>query len=660
MKIYIRTKIALCAVLSLVQLSCNDDFLEEKKDFSGMNEETFENMQTARAYVDYMYRQFFPGGGNAPAWWDIARPDDLVRTSDEAPGRTRWNQQWAQISPTQNHAMEYIGERLSTSNRNYTYTRLKSINMFLENIEKHDGISEEDKKKLKGQMFFWRGWQYLDLMRFYGGVPIALEALNPIVGGSDAQIPRSTSAETLEQALSDFDKAIELLPGRWPDDQWGRVTSGAAAAFKGQALLLWASPQFNRSDDQARWKLAYDANKEARAILEQNGFGMWTGPWDEMWLTEVGNPEAVFIYGYNSVTTEDLDFYNGMEPNARSADAGGSPNLIPTKNTMDLFPMADGSPIGESTTYDYDLQTFYKNRDPRFYATFVYNGAAWPYAEDEDFVQWEYRWYSDGGNTSANIPGEVTGENNKPAGIYIKKWTDPNASSDDNFSRSGTDWMELRFTEVLMNIAEAATGIGQLGEAKQILMQIRERAGVENVDGSFGLANVNGRDAMFGAIIRERAVEFAYEGKRHDDLRRWLLFNDDYGTVSRLGLEPIDGIRRKGIVYVALDETGQPYVGDQDPFLNTGNGAPVIDRAPETYPAGITTQEEYLDYIYENYIEIRVKDNLDPEDFHFQWYNEYYFYGFPQDVMDSAPYLEQTQGWGGSYDPLAGELNYSN
>ncbi|WP_417361237.1 RagB/SusD family nutrient uptake outer membrane protein [Galbibacter sp.] len=660
MKIIVRTKIVLCAVLSLAVLSCSDDFLEEKKDFSGMNEETFENMQTAQAYVDYIYRQFFPGGGNAPAWWDLARANDLVKTSDEAPGRTRWNQEWAQISPTQNHAMEYIGERLSTSNRNYTYTRLKSINMFLENIELHDGISDQDKALLKGQMFFWRGWQYMDLMRFYGGVPIALKALNPIVGGTDTQIPRSTSAETLAQALSDFDKAIELLPGRWPDDQWGRVTSGAAAAFKGQALLLWASPQFNRSDDQARWQLAYDANVEAREILEQNGFGMWTGPWDEMWLTEVGNPEAVFVYGYNSVTTEDLDFYNGMEPNSRSADAGGSPNLIPTKNTMDLFPMADGKPIGESTTYDYDLQTFYKNRDPRFYATFVYNGAKWPFAEDEDFVQWEYRWYSDAGNTGANIPEEVTGENNKPAGIYIKKWTDPNASSDDNFSRSGTDWMELRFTEVLMNIAEAATGIGQMGEAKQILIQIRERAGVENTDGSYGLGDVNGRDAMFGAILNERAVEFAYEGKRHDDLRRWMLFNDDYGTVSRLGLEPISGTRRQGIVYVALDETGQPYVGDQDPFLNSGEQAPIIDREPETYPEGITTHEEYVDYLYENYFEIRVKDDLDPEDFQFQWYNEYYFYGFPQDVMDSAPYLEQTEGWGGSYNPLSGELDYNN
>lgn len=656
MNILNRYRIVLLTMTVLAVIGCSDDFLEEKRDFSGMNEETFQNYQTAQAYVDFTYRQFFPGGLNAPAWWDIARPDDLVRTSDEAPGRTRWNQEWAQISPNQNHAMEYIGERIGTSVRNYTYTRLKSINLFLANIDEQDGISEEDKAKLKGQMYFWRGWQYLDLLRFYGGVPIALEPLNPIVEGGDNQIPRSSSAETLEQALSDLDMAIDMLPGRWPDDQWGRITSGAAAAVKGQALLLWASPQFNRSDDQQRYQLAYDANVEARNILESNGFGMWMGPWDEMWETEVGNPEAVMIYGYNSVTTEDLDFYNGQEPYSRSRDSGGNPFLIPTLNTMNHFPMADGKPIGESPNYEYDLQSFYKNRDPRFYATFIYNGAKWPYAENDDFTQWEYRWYGQDGDISANIPGEVTGDGFKPAGIYIKKWTSPNSSSNSNYERNGTDWMEIRFTQVLMNVAESAIGIGRLDEGKQILMQIRERAGVENLDGMFGLADVNGRDELFGALLNERAIEFAYEGKRHDDLRRWLLFNDDYGTVSRLGLEPINGTRRQGLVYVALDENGQPYVGDEDPFL--GPNAPIVDREPESYPDGITTQEEYLDYLYENYFEVRIKDDLDPDDFQFTWYNEYYFYGFPQDVMDSAPYLEQTEGWGGSFDPLAGELNY--
>ena len=658
MNIINRTKFIACAMIGLAVMSCSDDFLEEKKDFSGMNEDVFENYETASAYVDYTYRQFFPGGGQAPAWWDIARPDDLVRSSDEAPGRTRWNQEWAQISPTQNHAMEYIGERISTSLRNYTYTRIKDINLFLTNIDEQEGISEEDKAKLKGQMYFWRGWQYLDLLRFYGGVPVLLEPQNPIISGGDNQIPRSSSAETLEQALSDLDMAIELLPGRWPDDQWGRITSGAAAAVKGQALTLWASPQFNRSDDTQRWQLAYDANVEAKTILEANGFGMWQGEWDEMWLTEVGNPEAVMIYGYNNVTTEDLDFWNGQEWTSRSRDAGGFPFLIPTKNIMDFFPMADGKPIGESPNYDYDLQKFYKNRDPRFYATFAYNGSRWPYEENQDFIQWEYRWYNEGDDLSENIPPEVTGDGFKPAGIYIKKWTDPNASNDNDFRRSGTDWMELRFTQVLMNVAESAVGIGKLDEAKQILMQIRERAGVENLDGQYGLADVNGRDQLFGAILKERAIEFAYEGKRHDDLRRWLLFNDDYGTVSRLGLEPINGTRRQGLVYVALDESGEPYVGDEDPFL--GSDAPVVPREPETYPEGITSHEEYLDYLYENYFEVRIKDDMDPTDFEFTWYNEYYFYGFPQDVMDSAPYLEQTEGWGGSFDPLAGELDYSN
>ncbi len=654
----------LTILLGLV--SCSDDFLQEKRDFTGMNEQVFQDSAVAKSYVDYIYHLFRPAGA-APVV-SLATMNNgfynvqLMQTTDEFPGQTKWNREWAQISPQQNHALEYIGKPLQAGKvENATYSRLRQINMFINNIDDY-GMEEGVRNRLKGEMYFWRAFQYYDLLRFYGGVPLALEVENPVIGSGDegSQLQRSSSSETMAQIVSDFDQAIELLPGRWPDQDWGRVTSGAAAAMKGRALLNWASPQFNPNDDASRWQQAYDANLEARDILEQNGFGLYREgnleggeAWFNMFLQEVGNPEAVFVHGYNDLNQDNVSKNNAWENNARSTATGGGAWIPPTKNIVDAFPMKDGKMPGESSNYEYDLQTFYKDRDPRFYQTFVFNGSDWPFAEDPDFTQWTYRWY---GSEEDENPGNAT-EADRPAnsGIYLRKMTNPESSNSNAYSLSGLDFMELRFAEVVLNLAESAIGIGNLTEGKQGIMEIRERAGVENLDGEYGLADLTERDELFGAIIRERKVEFAYEGKRYDDLRRWLLFNDDFGTVSRLGLEPMNGTRRTGFYIVALDENGDEYVGDTDPFVgDEENPAPVIDRDPETYPEGITTEEEYLDYLYENYFEIRVRDDLDPtdSDWTFQWYNEYYYFGFYQRVMETAPYLEQTEGWGGSFDPL--------
>lgn len=639
-------------LLSFVFLtSCSDAFLEEKQDWTGVNEQVFQDELRATAYIDYVYGMFLPSDGNAPQWYYHSHNDDLMQTSDEAYGETRWNQEWATISPAESHAWDYIGFPIGTSIRNNPYTRIRQINLFINSVDEYDGIDEEMKNYLKGQMYFWRGYQYFDLASWYGGVPIELEAENPIVdpqGGT----PRSSAEETLGQAMADLDMAKELLPGRWPNEaDWGRVTSGTAAALKGRAALLWASPQFNRNDDQARWEDAYQVNLEAKEILEANGFGLFQGDWADIWNQEVDNPEAVWVWGFNSTTSDQVQMNSGWETVTRPSDQNSFNQLNPTKQTVDAFPMKDGSQIGESATYSYDLQSFYKNRDPRFYATFVFPGDEFPYEQDPEYRSWNYTWFSEEG---LEAPNENTGDAANNSGFYVKKMTVANSSNDDFFTASGNDYIELRFAEVILNLAESAIGAGNLQEGKQGIMTIRERAGIENLDGSYGLADLNSRDELFGAVVKERQVEFAYErNKRYYTLKRWMLFNDDFNTASRLGVEPLDGTRRTGFYFIAQNENGNDYVGTEDPF--EGADAPVVSREPEEFPEGITSQEEYTEWWRDNYFRIQERDNLDPteNDWTFTWYNEYYFMGIFQDLMDTNPYLEQTEGWGGNFDPLA-------
>jgi hypothetical protein len=315
--------------------------------------------------------------------------------------------------------------------------------------------------------------------------------------------------------------------------------------------------------------------------------------------------------------------------------------------------MKDGKQPGQSV-YVYNNQKFYKNRDPRFYKTFVYNGAVWPYKENSTFKQWSYTWFRNASDVLPSVSTETFGAN--ASGIYLRKAVSVSGTSADNYQFSGTDYMEMRFAEVVLNLAESAIGVNKLTEGKEGIIAIRERAGIENSDGSYGLANVTTRDQLFGAIINERKVEFAYESKRFWDLRRWMLFNDDKGTCTRLGQTPIQGMRRQGYYFVAQKE-GANYIGITDPFLKPVNGtAPVIDRDPATYPPGITTYDEYLEYLYDNYFKVIVKDNLESNSsWGFTWYNQYYYFGINNDILVTAPYLEQTTGWpGGSgvFDPL--------
>lgn len=669
----IKINILACLTTALFLGSCSDDFLEEKRDLSGVNEEVYQEPLQAKSYVDYIYRLFLPANNAQSYTWDLASGanDDFSQTTEELTGEVNWNKFWADPGRnTDANCLNYIGTAMNASIGNNSYTRLRQINLFLDNIDKY-GMADADKNPLKGQMYFWRAWQYFDLVRLYGGVPLVLTAQSSITDNPEAnQVPRSSTAACIEQIIADLDMAQSLLPGVWdePNVNWGRITKGGAAAFKGRVLLTWASPLFNRNDDVSRWQRAYDANKEAVTLLESaeggskklfstGGFANGTA-WGNMWFTEVGNPEAVIVYGFNNTTSSNVQRNNGWERAVRSKAQGANGSIGATKQMMEAFPMKDGKAPGISTTYPYSLQTFYKNRDPRFYKTFVYSGAPWPHAEEPTFKQFSYHWFRTAPANATVLPTGVTetlGTVN--TNLYIGKATNPNASKANNFQFSGTDYMEMRFAEVLLNLAESAIGINQLAEGKALITKIRERAGIESNGGTFGLGDVITRDQHFAAVINERKVEFAYESKRFWDLRRWLLFNDDFGTCTRLNQTPIEGMRRQGLFFIAKRQNGTDYVGNADPFVPVNGVAPVADRNPATYPTGITNYDQYLDYFYTNFLRVVVKDNADPTsaNWTFKWYNQYYFFGIPASALNTSMYLGQTDGWTGgtsTFNPL--------
>lgn len=642
-------------LLPSIMVSCSDNFLEEKKDYAGFNEQVYQDSAFAQAYVDYVYNLFLPPANSSAMLWNMgpgktSGDDTYTKATDEFSGQSSFNQP-VQLTYTAG-APEYFGGALTSSTTNVSWTRIRQINLFLDNIDNY-GLPLYTRNKFKGQLYFWRAWEYFSLVKLYGGVPLILHAQNPITGGdvSDLQTPRSKTSDCIKQIKADLDSAINMLPGKWANAQWGRIHKGAAAAFKGRVLLTYASPQFNRNDEVSRWQEAYDANLAAKTILDANGFGLYTtggaAAWGNMWFSELNNPEAVITFGFNALTTGSTQKNNGWEYNCRSKTIGGGGSIAPTKEILDAFPMADGKDIS-SSSYTYDPNKFYKNRDPRFYKTFVYNGAAWSYSDNTSFKQWTYNYYSASNKTTADKTTETLGTNT--TGIYVCKSTNPAATRTNIVNKySGTDCMEMRYAEVLLNLAESAVGIDKRAKTDESfdgLIKVRQRAGIPaGTDGYYGLKADMSRDELFAAIIKERQVEFAFEGKRFWDLRRWMLFDETAtgdNTNARLGIPVLNGTRRHGL-WIEVKKTA--WTKATDPLLTTTSGY-LVDR-----------ETANIDVLYDTYFTVTTKEVESTTSFTFTWYPNYYFFGINATTLNAAPYLQQTSGWNGpngagDFDPL--------
>jgi hypothetical protein len=668
--------LVLITVVSLI--GCNDQFLVDKGDFSGFNEEIYNDVKTAQAKVDYLYYLCLPAAS-------AGSPDTYSKSTEEFPGTTTYNQLTEKTSND-------IDDEFFKNQTSGPYAFIRECNIFFDNIDKGT-LTEAQKSTMKGEVYFWRAWNYFNLVRTYGGVPIILTAQDAILGeGNPAQtslaVQRSSTADCIKQITTDLDKAIALLPGRWPDSDWGRITSCAVSAFKGRVLLTYASPLFNRNMDGARWQAAYDANKAARDLLVANSFGLVNATasrakeWEKMFVTPKTS-EAVMTVLNNTVTTDSYKKNNGWENSARPKDLQGGGGYGATSEMVDLFPMADGKRPGKSS-FTYDPLKFYKDRDPRFYRTFAFNGCVWPYGANTTYSVWTYQWFKDQAAVTAAVTKEGSGfaeyAGHVNTGIYLRKRSDPAAgfTEVDKFARSASPYIEIRFAEVLLNLAESAVGIGKLGladEGYQGIIALRARVGIPaGSDGYYGVPAGLDKYGLFREILYERQIELAYEGKRFQDMRRWLLWNDDAGdqnaTCAQLGIAPMNGTRRHGII-LAVKPTvyASTSAGLANDIFNPASSkynATKVTRAgialnPDDTDANFTAAITKLDNFYDTNLTRVTTDFVDPTTaptFTTTFRSKYYFIGIKQSVLKQSPYLFQTKGWDdyfgaiGTFDPL--------
>ena len=392
---------------------------------------------------------------------------------------------------------------------------------------------------MKGEVFFLRAYLYHNLVSMYGGVPIIKKSFGLT---DDFLVTRDSYENSVKAIVSDLDSAALLLPLSYSGINKGRATKGAALALKSRVLLHAASDLFNSNgawaggfankeligyvggDRAARWQAAKDA---AKAVIDLGVYSLYqpnpanaeqaAKNYGDIFIAKETS-EDIFVRYFTAKTDENWDGYNpGLYNNPNGWHGWGS--NTPLQQFIDLYEMSDGTRFDWTNAAHKTVP--YQNRDPRFYASILYNGAKWrPRQADAagrdpiGIVQTAYYVKPDGtvipGLDTRNGPLEDW--NGTYTGYYMRKFIDPSVNA--QYDKQEQPWRYIRYTEVLLNYAEASLGLGQETEAKAYLNMIRKRAGMPDITASGA--------ALLSQLRNERSIELAFEDHRYFDVRRWM------------------------------------------------------------------------------------------------------------------------------------------
>ena len=489
-------------------LSCNDDFLNVKPT-SLTDEAIWKDPGLTEAYIINLYTgirltdkepsndERYIGFGRGFHWAMYASvTDEAVYTNNDQ----TYLVQRAQMSPSNYGWMGTVWGR--------SYRSIREANLALEKITETP-ITAERRALLAAEIRVVRAFRYFDLLKGFGGVPIVGDKVTQLTDDFSSLYERKSITETVNYIVSELDAVIGTLPNSAGGDwERGRATTPAAMALKSRVLLYAASPLYTGgTSDVSKWQAAATA---AKAVIDLNKFSLVTN----LSANPAENYRLLFVAP--PTTTEDIFFreYTNTSPsmamermNAPNGYGGWGGNC-PMQNLVDDYEMTNGLPITDAGS-GYDPQDPYINRDPRFYATILYNGVDYRGRKIETFLP--------GGKDSPDTPEPW---NSSPTGYYLRKFLKESITLDDWANMGTASWRYFRYAEILLNYAEAQNeAVGPDQSVYDAMNAIRSRAGMPALPG--GLS----KDQMRARIRNERRIELAYEEHRYFDVRRWMIAN---------------------------------------------------------------------------------------------------------------------------------------
>ena len=372
------------------------------------------------------------------------------------------------------------------------FSIIRRCNIFLVEIQKST-IDEALKTRMTGEIKVIRAWSYHNLINLYGGVPLIKK---PLTLADDLHLPRNTYDECLALVLTDLDEAAAVLPLTYAAADMGRLTKGAALAIKSRALLYAASPLNNPTNDLTKWQKASDA---AKAVIDLGVYSLYND-YKSLFLASASyNSEIIWQRPFNNI----VDFEIAVESALYPGGYNGRSQLHPIHNIVADYEMKNG--LLPANDPAYDPQNPYVNRDPRFYASILYEGALFKGRAVQVYVPFGL----DGDQPSG---GAI---NVTRPGYFLRKYMDENITDPIDTRIGNTPWTFFRLGEIYLNYAEANYYLGNEVVCREYINKIRSRTGVLMPAVTETGANLLKR------LQNERRIELAFEGHRFFDVRRW-------------------------------------------------------------------------------------------------------------------------------------------
>ncbi|WP_106828347.1 RagB/SusD family nutrient uptake outer membrane protein [Parabacteroides pacaensis] len=369
-----------------------------------------------------------------------------------------------------------------------SYSVIAQCNMLLTNMHKAQTVTNPATyQRIEGEARFFRAYHYHLLVNFFGNIPLLTEPQS--ITDKPGQTDRAVVTDFI---LNELEEAAQLLPTEYTGDNIGRVTQGCALSIKAREALF-----------SEKWEITADACKR----IINSGLYSLEPDYNNLFNQQnKQSKEVIFFIQYSRVN----QLTHGVPGNLFSRMASGYSNKVPSQSLVDSYYCTDGLPINESVLYN--AAEPFKNRDPRLDATIVLPGSifqGYQFETHPDSLEcWDYNVTPAVRRTNQ----DVTNPYATFSGYCWRKYTD----EDKTFRlKSELNIILVRYAEVLLMYAEAINELGQMDQqGYEALKLVRERANMPAIQPD--------TQANLRKLIRqERKVEFAMEGLRFFDIRRW-------------------------------------------------------------------------------------------------------------------------------------------
>ena len=485
-------------------------------------------------------------------------------------------------------SIRYWREERQDQGRNwwiqYNYDLVRKMNQFLQGLRESTALSDTEKAPLEGEVRLMRAWYYFCSCRVLGGVPIVGDEVFDYTPGMDTtvQIPRSTEAATYDYIINECHTIADMMSretnknsaraNRWTAKMLeARAALYAASIAKYNAMMVnplkteGAEVGIDASKANSYYEIALTAAQEVitsspYSLMKTNST-KWQDLADNFYnaiCEKNGNTEVMWVRDY-VYPGQTHGFTKSCIPRNMNQDVESSMMSVLLNLVEAYEPLSTSTPgvaakfetgnVQDPVFFDTPTELF-TARDPRLGGTVLYPGSFFNGMETElqggqlnkENGAWTIKTSTRGtqdsdGNVITAISGPYEPRDDRQCnrtGFYIRKFLDTTPSAG-TIGRGSEMWSPyFRLAEAYLIAAEASFELkGSTTESLGYINAIRERAGVQPLTA-----------LTFENIVHENQVEFAFEGHRWWDLKRWRLadkiWNGDSNNPSaqRRGLWP--------------------------------------------------------------------------------------------------------------------------